>query len=97
MNSRTATQSPGRRAASEADRTDGASSADGDGKASAGGSTWIVCIGATREVNGGRVSCPRVGAVSAVDCLTCHLLVTVAAERDPRWGCATAEYEDDRT
>ena len=63
----------------------------GQSKAGAGGSAWIVCIGATREVTGGRVSCPRVGAVSAVDCLACHLLVTVAAERDPRWACATAE------
>ena len=60
-------------------------------EAGAGGSAWMVCFGATREVSGGLVSCPRAGTVSLGDSLACHLLVTIAAERDPRLACATAE------
>jgi len=54
-------------------------------------SAWIVCEGATREVSYGRVQCPRWSTVNAVECLACHLLVTVVDERDPRLACSSAE------
>lgn len=54
------------------------------------GSAWIVCAGATRKVSHGRVHCPRRGTVSAIECLACHLLVTVADERNPRRACSIA-------
>jgi len=54
-------------------------------------SIWIVCAGATRDVSRGLVKCPQRGIVSAQECLGCHLLVTVADERDLRLACSTAE------
>lgn len=54
-------------------------------------SIWIVCAGATRDVSRGNVKCPQRGIVSAKECLSCHLLVTVARERDVRLACSTAE------
>jgi hypothetical protein len=58
---------------------------------SLGESAWIVCAGATRDVCRGLVDCPRWGSVDAVDCLACHLLETLANERDPRRACSTEE------
>jgi hypothetical protein len=63
---------------------------DDPGLAGRYGSIWIVCAGATRVVSGGRVKCPRWGTVSAMECMACHLLVTVADERNPRRACSTA-------
>ena len=62
-----------------------------EGSVSRSSSPWIVCAGATRDVSRGGVNCPQRGNVRAADCLACHLLVTVADERDPRLGCSTAE------
>lgn len=53
--------------------------------------SWIVCAGATRDVSRGRVNCPQWGTVGAMECLACHLLVTVSDELDPRLACSTAE------
>ena len=55
-----------------------------------GSSIWIVCAGATRDVSRGRVECPQRGIVNAKECLGCHLLVTIAHERDLRLACSTA-------
>lgn len=55
------------------------------------GVAWIVCAGATCDVSRGRVKCPQRGTVSAMECMGCHLLVTVADERDLRLACSTAE------
>ena len=55
------------------------------------GDSWIVCAGHTRDVIDERVICPRLGSVTLGDCLGCHLLVTVARERDVRRGCSVAE------
>jgi hypothetical protein len=63
--------------------------AEDSGRTRRGVSGWIVCAGATRAISRGRVKCPRWGAVSAMECLACHLLVTVAPERDPRLACST--------
>jgi len=52
---------------------------------------WIVCAGATREVSRGQVNCPRDGVISAVECLACHLLVTIAHERNSRMACSTVD------
>lgn len=52
---------------------------------------WVVCLGTTRDVSHGLVDCPRRGQVSAVDCVTCHLVMTVADERSSRRACAVAE------
>jgi len=65
--------------------------AEDSGLTPRGVSGWIVCAGATRAISRGRVKCPRLGAVSAMECLACHLLVTVAPERDPRLACSTGE------
>ena len=55
------------------------------------GDSWIVCAGQTRDVINGLVSCPLLGPVALSDCLGCHLLVTVARERDVRRACSVAE------
>ena len=55
------------------------------------GDSWIVCFGHTRDVSEDRVSCPRRGSVTMRDCLACHLLVTVARERDVRRACSMPE------
>jgi hypothetical protein len=55
------------------------------------GDSWVVCAGHTRDVIDNRVTCPRLGSVSLTDCLGCHLLVTVARERDDRRACSVAE------
>ncbi len=39
----------------------------------------------------GWVPCPIGGLAMVADCLDCHLLETVAGERDPRMSCATPE------
>jgi hypothetical protein len=54
-------------------------------------SIWIVCAGATRDVSRGNLNCPQRGIVSAKECLSCHLLVTVAEERDLRLACSTTK------
>jgi len=54
-------------------------------------SPWIVCGGVTRDVRRGRVKCPQRGNVSAGECLACHLLATVANERDLRLACSTLD------
>jgi len=69
----------------------GPTDANGSGFPSRSGLRWIVCAGATRDVRNGRVKCPRGGAVSAIDCMACHLLVTVADERSQRRACSVAE------
>lgn len=55
------------------------------------GSAWIVCAGATRDVSRGRVTCPQMGTVSAIECLACHLLVTVSDERSWLLACSTED------
>jgi hypothetical protein len=37
------------------------------------------------------VKCPQRGNVSAGECLACHLLATVANERDLRLACSTLD------
>ncbi len=56
---------------------------------SRGGPAWIVCCGRTLEVHEDQAHCPREGVVSLHECLDCHLLVTIARERDPRYACST--------
>ena len=55
------------------------------------GDSWIVCFGHTRDASDDRVRCPRLGSVTIRDCLECHLLVTVARERDERRACSMPE------
>ena len=55
------------------------------------GDSWIVCAGHTRDVIDGLISCPLLGSVALSDCLGCHLLVTVAQERDVRRACSMRE------
>lgn len=57
------------------------------------GTPWIVCAGHTRDVSDGRVQCPGRGVVAMSACLNCHRLVTYSAERDPRVGCSTGEWQ----
>jgi len=54
-------------------------------------SPWVVCAGVTRDVRRGLVKCPQRGNVSAGECLACHLLVTLANERDLRLACSTLD------
>ena len=49
---------------------------------------WIVCEGAPRDVSDGLVPCPYHGPTPVSVCMDCHLLETLAAERDPRLSCA---------
>jgi hypothetical protein len=53
--------------------------------------SWIVCRGKTRDVIQGMVHCPQNGTASVDVCLGCHLLATLARERNLRLGCTTAE------
>lgn len=77
-------------AASEWYDVDGPISSDaGRAPARAGRLGWIVCQHATREVAGGLVPCPRGGHVAIGGCIDCHLLESLATERDPRLSCAT--------
>lgn len=64
---------------------------DNDRVAERRGPAWVVCLGMTRDVSQGLVDCPRRGPVSAVDCLTCHLVMTVADERASRRACAVTD------
>jgi hypothetical protein len=68
----------------------GPADASGSGFPSRSGLRWIVCAGATRDVSRGHVKCPQRGIVNAKECLGCHLLVTIAHERDLRLACSTA-------
>jgi hypothetical protein len=44
---------------------------------------WLVCLGETRLMQQGRVECAvRPGQVPVEVCLRCHLLQTLAGERD---------------
>jgi len=52
---------------------------------------WVMCEGATRTIDGARVSCPILGSVDASRCLDCHLLVAWSGERRVRGWCAAAE------
>ena len=54
---------------------------------------WIVCLGDSREALGGMVTCPQNGRTPLAECLDCHLLETVARERDPRIACETGVHE----
>lgn len=53
--------------------------------------SWVQCQHELREMQDGWVPCPIGGLAMAADCLDCHLLETVAGERDPRVSCATPE------
>ena len=57
--------------------------------------SWVVCRGKTRDASGGRVTCPRRGALNSETCLHCHLLVTMDRERDLLLACSTVEGRRD--
>lgn len=69
----------------------GQDDANREGPEGVGHEQWIVCAGATRYARRGRVMCPQWGIREATECLACHLLETVANERDPRVACATVQ------
>jgi hypothetical protein len=53
--------------------------------------SWIICHGAERVVRDGLVRCPLKGSAGIARCVECHLLETLAAERDRRVECGTGE------
>lgn len=49
---------------------------------------WLVCMGSARDVRHGRLTCPlRSEEVDVSGCRSCHLLVTIAGEREPETDC----------
>ena len=53
---------------------------------------WVACLGSVHDVRAGRVDCPLLsGFVSLRECLDCHLLLTVADERDGWTACAVGD------
>jgi hypothetical protein len=54
-------------------------------------SGWVMCEGATRTIDGLRVSCPIRGSLDASQCLDCHLLVAWSGERRVGGWCAAPE------
>lgn len=53
---------------------------------------WVACLGRVHDVRAGRVGCPLLGrAVSLRECLDCHLLLTVADEREGWTACAIGD------
>ncbi|HEX9634901.1 MAG TPA: hypothetical protein VGB34_05380 [Candidatus Limnocylindria bacterium] len=53
--------------------------------------SWIVCRGAERDVRDGVVRCPLKGNIDVAHCMECHLLETLAAERDRSLECRADE------
>jgi hypothetical protein len=55
------------------------------------GTDWIVCFGAERAVEAGRVACPRQRgeAISASACADCRFLIWRRDDRQPSTDCAT--------
>ena len=49
--------------------------------------SWIICHGAEHAVRDGLVRCPLKEWVDVARCVECHLLETLAAERDRRLEC----------
>ena len=53
---------------------------------------WVACLGSVHVVRAGRVDCPLLsGSVSLRECLDCHLLLTVADEREGWAACAVGD------
>lgn len=51
---------------------------------------WILCFGAGRGVDDGRLICPVRCAVVRVDaCVDCRFVSATAEERDRAWDCLT--------
>ena len=58
----------------------------------AGAERWVACLGSVHDVRAGRVDCPLLsGTVSLRECLACHLLLTVADEREGWTACAIGD------
>lgn len=54
--------------------------------------TWIICHGRIRDVRGGWVDCPEVGAARPIGaCRACRHLETLAGERSSGWECTVPE------
>lgn len=53
---------------------------------------WVACLGSVHDVRAGRVDCPLVsGTVGLRECLDCHLLLTVADEREGWTSCGIGD------
>ena len=53
--------------------------------------SWIICHGAERVVRDGFVRCPVNGSAGIARCMECHLLETLADERNVRVECRTGD------
>ena len=61
----------------------------------AGAERWVASLGSVHDVRAGRVGCPLLGrAVSLQGCLDCHLLLTVADEREGWTACTIGDRRE---